>query len=78
MDFHESTVEIHGTRGAPLNDYIPDLQKKDFFRGCLWGGGGGKTNGTSVFISSMAMIFIFDCAQNDLLEKSYASFMIKS
>ena len=53
-------------------------KKRTFFRGCLWGGGGGKTNGTSVFISSMAMIFIFDCAQNDLLEKSYVSFMIKS
>ena len=26
-----SIVEIHRTRGAPLKDYIPDLQKKWFF-----------------------------------------------
>ena len=25
-------MEIHGSRGAPLNDYIPDEQKNIFFR----------------------------------------------
>ena len=26
-----TVVEIHGSRGAPLNDYIPDLQKMRIF-----------------------------------------------
>ena len=36
-----------------------------------------KTNATSVFISSMPMIFIFGLAKKYLLEKSYVGFMIK-
>ena len=31
IDTNRHVVEIHGSRGAPLNDYIPDVQKKWIF-----------------------------------------------
>ena len=70
-------VEIHGSRGAPLNDYIPDLQKMSFFRMRFSGGRYRETKATRVFISMMPMIFIFGFAKLYLLEKSYSCFMVK-
>ena len=61
-------MEIHGSRGASLNDYNVDGQKKTFFRFLLWGEWYGKIDATSVFVSTMPMIFIFGFAKKDLLE----------
>ena len=70
-------MEIHGSRGAPLNDYIPDLQKICFFRMCFSGGRYRKTKATRVFIAMMPMIFIFGFAKNYLLEKKLRLFYDK-
>ena len=55
-------MEIHGSRGAPLNDYIPDLQKIAIFSiGLQWGADTENKSHQGVFLDDADDFYFLIC-----------------